>query len=240
MSGGLAPSRSTVYVSNFPFSLTNNDLHKIFEKYGKVVKVTILCDKNTRRSKGVAFVLFLEKESAHQCVKAMNSTEMFGRTIKCSIANDNGRAQDFIRRKVYTDKSKCYQCGESGHLSYKCPKNLFGDREPPEKKKRRRRKGGEESGEEEEEYEEEREEVIPKKKAKQEEEETEEIEEEEEDPAEDSLAAAIRLQQEQIDEEEYRMKVATGEYGPLTSKDARKKKYRTDGYFSDEEQLDDD
>ena len=36
---------------------------------------------------------------------------MFGRTIKCCIANDNGRATEFIRRKYYPDKSTCYECG---------------------------------------------------------------------------------------------------------------------------------
>lgn len=65
---------------------------------------------------------------------------MFGRTVKASIAKDNGRTTEFIRRKDYPDKSKCYECGEFGHLSYKCTKNILGEREPPPKKVRKRKK----------------------------------------------------------------------------------------------------
>jgi len=38
---------------------------------------------------------------------------MFSRTVKCTIAKDNGRASEFIRKKVYKDKSRCYECGVS-------------------------------------------------------------------------------------------------------------------------------
>jgi U11/U12 small nuclear ribonucleoprotein SNRNP31 len=59
--------------------------------------------------------------------------QLFGRTIKCSIAKDNGRASEFIRRKTYKNKDRCFECGESGHLSYRCPHNTLGDREQPKK-----------------------------------------------------------------------------------------------------------
>lgn len=65
---------------------------------------------------------------------------MFGRTVKASIAKDNGRTTEFIRRRDYPNKSRCYECGELGHLSYKCEKNLLGNREPPPKKIRKRKK----------------------------------------------------------------------------------------------------
>lgn len=38
-------------------------------------RVTILKDQN-HRSKGVAFVLFLDRDGAHKCVRALNKTEV--------------------------------------------------------------------------------------------------------------------------------------------------------------------
>lgn len=207
----LAPSKCTVYVSNLPFSLTNNDLHKIFEKYGKVVKVTIMKDKVTRQSKGVAFVLFLEREGAHSAVRALHKTKMFERTISCSIAKDNGRAPEFIRRKEYTDKSRCYECGDEGHLSYKCPKNLLGEREPPPKKKKKRKHEDDES----------------------EQEDTGSDEEAQPQEQDESLASAIRYQQEMMLRASSLESSGANSSGVSTG--VKRKIYRKSAYFSDEE-----
>ncbi|XP_071450150.1 zinc finger CCHC-type and RNA-binding motif-containing protein 1-like [Hetaerina americana] len=239
MSQGLAPSKSTVYLSNIPFSLTNNDLHKIFEKYGTVVKVTVVKDKVTRKSKGVAFILFLQKEDAQKCAQTVNNKEMFGRKLKCSIARDNGRASEFIRRKSYPDKSRCYECGEvDGHLSYECPKNALGTRPPPPKKKKKKQY---DDNEDDQFLDDDSDDCMPKKmQCKPTKLENDEPQENEPDePDLETLSAAIKLEQEQAELEDYRRKVATGNYDDLTSHSDRKKKIRPSAYFSDEEDFSD-
>lgn len=44
--------------------------------YFAYYRVTIVKDKDTRRSKGVAFVLFLDRESARNCVRAINNKQV--------------------------------------------------------------------------------------------------------------------------------------------------------------------
>ncbi|KAJ8984121.1 hypothetical protein NQ317_017330 [Molorchus minor] len=226
MSGGLVPSKSTVYVSNLPFDLKNNDLHKLFEKHGKIVKVTVLKDREFRKSKGVAFILYIKQEDAIKCVEETNMKEMFGRTLRASIAKDNGRTKEFIRRKEYPNKTKCYECGEFGHLSYKCTHNLLGDRDPPPKKVRKRKKKDNNSGQPNASSEEEYSDNSGEEKG------NEEVYEDFE-----TLSAAIALEQEKHDLENYRYKVATGNYDDENTGNERKKIKKSE-YFSDEEESD--
>ncbi|XP_077565315.1 zinc finger CCHC-type and RNA-binding motif-containing protein 1 isoform X2 [Stigmatopora nigra] len=187
------------------------------------IRVTIVKDKDTHKSKGVAFVLFLDRESAHNCAGEVNNKQLFGRTVKASIAIDNGRTTEFIRRRNYTDKSRCYECGDTGHMSYACPKNMLGNREPPKKKEKKKKKHAQQ--------------------VQQTEEEELESEEEGEDPALDSLSQAIAFQQARIDEEERQRKkraVPQDESAhSSTSPDSKKQRIKKSAYFSDEEELSD-
>ena len=68
--------------------------------------MTIVKDRVSRESKGVAFVLFVDRASAYRAIQGLNRKELFGRTLKVCIATDNGRTTEFIKRKVYKDKSR--------------------------------------------------------------------------------------------------------------------------------------
>ncbi|KAG8137852.1 putative Zinc finger CCHC-type and RNA-binding motif-containing protein, partial [Naja naja] len=120
---------------------------------------------------------------------------------------------DMNTMRNYYDKSKCYECGEIGHLSYACPKNMLGEREPPKKKDKKKRK----------------------KVMEQEEIEEEESEDEGEDPALDSLSQAIAFQQAKIEEEQQSSIQNAGE---ASTSDSRRP-HQKSAYFSDEEELSD-
>ncbi|CAJ2638682.1 unnamed protein product [Trifolium pratense] len=139
----LAPSKSTLYVSNLDYSLTNSDLHTLFSTFGRIARVTVLKDRHTRLSRGVAFIQFVLRQDAQRAVTEMNKKILNGRTLTASIAADNGRAPEFIKKRVYNSETGlCFECGEHGHLSYECPKNQLGPRERPQPKKPRRGLGG--------------------------------------------------------------------------------------------------
>uniref|UniRef100_H3AHA7 Zinc finger CCHC-type and RNA binding motif containing 1 n=1 Tax=Latimeria chalumnae TaxID=7897 RepID=H3AHA7_LATCH len=217
MSGGLAPSKSTVYVSNLPFSLTNNDLHRIFSKYGKVVKITNLLLKDRKENPVVNSAVIYGKEEKYKCTNVYNSTMMYMYIITASINSFKPGNVTVFEKEVQFNYNKFHLSGDTGHLSYACPKNMLGEREPPKKKERKKKKQQFEPNEE-----------I---------EEAEMSEDEGEDPALESLSQAIAFQQAKIEEEEHRHKQRIEE--PSTSEDSRRPRIKKSAYFSDEEELSD-
>lgn len=75
-----------IYVGNLAFSMTEDSIKELFEKFGKVVSVKIIKDRDTERSKGFGFVEMENKEEGEAAIAKLNDTEVEGRNIKINVA----------------------------------------------------------------------------------------------------------------------------------------------------------
>ncbi|ETN03260.1 hypothetical protein PPTG_16300 [Phytophthora nicotianae INRA-310] len=126
---GLSPC--TAYVAMLPYAYTTNDVAQLFAPFGKLARVLVLRDKQTRRSRGVAFVQFARAEDCAKAVAKMDKMPLEGMKLAVSLSRDNGRSREFAKKRKYTTSQRCFECGELGHVSYECPRNVLGTRERP-------------------------------------------------------------------------------------------------------------
>ncbi|XP_066921189.1 uncharacterized protein [Clytia hemisphaerica] len=73
--GGTAGSSRTgglyrkIFVGGLPNVITDDDLKKYFERFGRVVETELLRDRETNRLRGFAFVTFDDEDSADKCIQ---------------------------------------------------------------------------------------------------------------------------------------------------------------------------
>ena len=84
-----------IYISNFPYELTEGDLVIIFSQYGEIVDCRIIRDSKTGKSKGFGFICYEDQRS----------------TI---LAIDNLNGSNICNRMLLVD-----------HIEYKIPKEYF-------------------------------------------------------------------------------------------------------------------
>ncbi|MDR6942352.1 RNA recognition motif domain-containing protein [Mucilaginibacter pocheonensis] len=77
-----------IFAGSLPFQLEEADLKELFEAYGEVSTVKIIIDRESGRSKGFGFVEMPDDEAAQTAITALNGSEVKGRSIAVSQAEE--------------------------------------------------------------------------------------------------------------------------------------------------------
>lgn len=75
----------SVYVGNLPWSATEQDIEKLFGRFGQVHQTTIVMDQRKGRSKGFGFV-DMPRSAASSAVEGLNGTLLSGRDLRVKLA----------------------------------------------------------------------------------------------------------------------------------------------------------
>jgi len=75
-----------IYVGNFSFSMTEEELRSMFEPYGNVESATLVTDRDTGRSRGFGFVAMSNDAEAEKAMAALNGKESGGRALTVNEA----------------------------------------------------------------------------------------------------------------------------------------------------------
>lgn len=80
-----------LYVGNLPFSSTESDLEELFGRHGSVKSASVITDRETGRARGFAFVEMQEDSDADDAIRALDGSDLGGRTIKVNEAKERAR-----------------------------------------------------------------------------------------------------------------------------------------------------
>ena len=75
-----------LYVGNLSYETDQHELRECFGRFGQVVSVSIVSDRNTGGSRGFGFVEMGSETEARDATRGLNGHELDGRTLKVNEA----------------------------------------------------------------------------------------------------------------------------------------------------------
>jgi RNA recognition motif-containing protein len=75
-----------LFVGGLPFATTDDELRELFAAHGAVASANVVRDRESGRSKGFGFVEYENQEEGKAAEKALNGSEIGGRTISVAEA----------------------------------------------------------------------------------------------------------------------------------------------------------
>eukprot|EP01126_Amoeba_proteus_P022617 TRINITY_DN22812_c0_g1_i1.p1 TRINITY_DN22812_c0_g1~~TRINITY_DN22812_c0_g1_i1.p1 ORF type:complete len:131 (-),score=22.15 TRINITY_DN22812_c0_g1_i1:190-546(-) len=77
----------SLFVGNFPFDCTENDLGNAFAKFGLVTNVRVIMDRDSGQPRGFAFVEMNSMADAQAAIAGLNDKDFYGRKLRVSVTN---------------------------------------------------------------------------------------------------------------------------------------------------------
>lgn len=81
-----------LFVANLNFKTTESDLRDLFSPYGAIIDSNIALDKETRRSRGFAFVTYEDLPSGLRAIEELNDSEYQGRKLVVKQAEEKAKS----------------------------------------------------------------------------------------------------------------------------------------------------
>ncbi len=88
----------SLYVGNFPYSTTEDQLRSMCAEHGTVESVRIITDRMTGQSRGFGFVDMGTEQEAQAVINALDGQDMGGRSLKVNVSKPR---EDRPRRDRY-------------------------------------------------------------------------------------------------------------------------------------------
>ncbi|NMG08172.1 RNA-binding protein [Brasilonema sp. UFV-L1] len=76
----------SIYVGNLSYSVTQEDLSKVFSEYGAVTRVQLPTDRETGRARGFGFVEMESEQAEDKAIQALDGAEWMDRVMKVNKA----------------------------------------------------------------------------------------------------------------------------------------------------------
>jgi RNA recognition motif-containing protein len=84
-----------LFIGNLPYSVTEDQLNEMIAPHGTIVSLKLITDRETGRSRGIAFAELETEAMAEAVIAALNETEVDGRNIRVNVAQPKAPRRDF-------------------------------------------------------------------------------------------------------------------------------------------------
>jgi len=81
----------SVFVGNFPYETTEEDISSLFSQFGIIERVRIILDRETGKSRGFGFVKM--SQGAEDAIENLNGNTLNGRALRVTEAIDKNKKE---------------------------------------------------------------------------------------------------------------------------------------------------